>query len=190
MIKRLRLIPFYLVIITFLSACANTPGLSVFSLTNAELESVLNKELPKLSERLNVMGLPVQFDVNTLKVNIGPDKREVVALDFDASAEIRAFGLRYPVRLALAIEGSPYYDSQQKAVFLRDLSLLDSSLDAGRFTGNLGLLDKEAMRLINAFLAVNPVYKLDMNNSRVKLLSALPLDLKVVEGAIQVVPRM
>jgi len=190
MIKRLRLIPCYLVIIAFLSACTSTQGLSVFSFTNAELESVLNKELPKLSERLSVMGLPVQFDVNTLKVNIGPDNRDIVTLDFDASAEVRALGLRYPVRLGLAIEGTPYYDSQRKAVFLRDLKLLDSSLDAGRFSGNLGLLDNEAMRLINAFLAVNPVYKLDMNNSRVKLLSALPLDLKVVEGAIQIVPSM
>ena len=52
------------------------------------------------------------------------------------------------------------------------------------------MLDNEAMDLMNAFLAVNPVYKLNMNDPKMALLSNLPLDLKVVEGAIKLVPRL
>ncbi|WP_371193907.1 DUF1439 domain-containing protein [Glaciecola sp. SC05] len=176
--------------ILLLSACSGTQGLSVFSFTNADMESLLNGQLPKLSERMSIMGLPVQFDVNNLKIDIGPDNREVIVLDVDSSAEISAFTLNYPVRLMLKVEGSPYYDSSKKAVFLRDVKLLDSSVDAGGFKGNLGVLNKEALQVINAFLAVNPVYELDMQNPRLAMLSKLPLDMKVVNGAISLVPKL
>ncbi|MCQ8877100.1 DUF1439 domain-containing protein [Pseudoalteromonas shioyasakiensis] len=174
----------------FLSACNTTNGVSVYSFTNSEIESVLNQQLPKLSEQVKLMGLPVQFDVNDLSVNVGPDNRDVVVLGADSSAIINAFALKYPVRLKLQIEGAPFYDSEQKAVFLRNVKLLDSSIDAGGFKGNLGVLDDEAMKVINGFLAVNPVYKLNMNDPKVALLSKLPLDMKVEQGAIKLVPSM
>ncbi|MBG9994674.1 DUF1439 domain-containing protein [Pseudoalteromonas sp. NZS127_1] len=174
----------------FLTACNTTQGISVYSFTNSEVESVLSKQLPKLSEKVSLMGLPVQFDVNDLSVNIGPENRDVVVLGADTSAEINAFALKYPVRLQLQIEGSPFYDSEKNAVFLRNIKLLDSSVDAGGFSGNLGALDSQAMEVINAFLAVNPVYTLNMDDPKMVLLSKLPLDIQIVEGAIKLVPSL
>ena len=173
-----------------LSACNSTQGLSFYSFTNAEVESVLRQELPKLSKKVRLVGVPVQFDVNDLSVNIGPDNRDVVALGVDSSAEVKVFTFKYPVSLKLQIEGSPFYDSEKKAVFLRNIKLLDSSIDAGGFSGDLGVLNNEAMDLINAFLETNPVYKLNMNDPKIALLSRLPLDMKVVEGAIKLIPRL
>lgn len=181
---------FVFISLLFLTACNSTQNISVYSFTNADVESVLNKELPKLSEKISLMGLPVKFDVNDLSVNIGPDNRDYVVLGSDSSAQINAFALNYLVRLKLQIQGAPFYDSEKKAVFLRNVKLLDSSIDAGGFKGNLRLLDNEAMDIINAFLAVNPVYKLNMNDPKIAILSNLPLDLKVVEGAIKLVPRL
>ncbi|KPH56792.1 hypothetical protein AMS58_20015 [Pseudoalteromonas porphyrae] len=182
----------YIVLIAclFLSACNTTQGVSFYSFTSSEIESALNQQLPKLSEKVRLMGLPVQFDVNDLSVNVGPNNRDVVILGADSSAVINAFALKYPVRLKLQIEGAPFYDSEKKAVFLRDIKLLDSTIDAGGFKGNLAVLNDEAMNVINSFLAVNPVYKLNMNDPKVALLSKLPLDMKVVEGAIKLVPHM
>ncbi|MEH6395561.1 DUF1439 domain-containing protein [Pseudoalteromonas sp. KG3] len=174
----------------FLSACNTTNGVSVYSFTSSEIETVLTQQLPKLSEKVSLMGLPVQFDVNDLSVNVGPDNRDVVVLGADSSAVINAFALKYPVRLKLQIEGAPFYDSEKKAVFLRNVKLLDSTVDAGGFKGNLAVLDDEAMKIINGFLAVNPVYKLNMNDPKVALLSKLPLDMKVEQGAIKLVPSI
>jgi hypothetical protein len=174
----------------FLTACNSTQGLSVYSFTNTEIESVLKQQLPKLSEKVSLMGLPVQFDVNDLNVDIGPDNRDVVALSIDSSAEVNAFAFKYPVRLMLQIEGSPFYDSKKKAIFLRNISLLDSSIDAGGFKGNLGLLNKEAMQIVNSFLEVNPVYSLDMNDPKMALLSNLPLNIDIVNGAIRLIPAL
>ncbi|WP_286891390.1 DUF1439 domain-containing protein, partial [Pseudoalteromonas sp. ESRF-bin5] len=76
----------FLLLITtlFLTACNSTQGVSVYSFTNAEVESVLAKELPKLSEKVKLMGLPVQLNVNDLSVDIGPDNRDVVLLGADS----------------------------------------------------------------------------------------------------------
>jgi len=172
----------------FLTACISTQGLSVYSLTNSQLESVLTQQLPKLREEINLRGLPVEFSVNNLSVNIGPDNRDVVVLDVDSSAIVNAFLLEYPIRLSLQIEGSPFYDSEKKAIFLRNIKLHVSSINAGSFTGNLGLLDGKVMQVFTAFLAVNPVYKLDENNPTIALLSSVPMNIKVVKGAIKLVP--
>jgi hypothetical protein len=174
----------------FLTACSSTQGLSVYSLNNADLEYVIAERLPALSKKLSIMGLPVQFDVNALKVDIGPDDRDVVALGVDSSAQINAFLLKYPVRLTLQIEGSPFYDSKKKAIFLRDIKLLNSSINAGDFKGNLSILNKQAMTILNGFLAKNPVYRLNTKDPKMALLSKLPLDIKVVKGAIKVIPRL
>jgi len=174
----------------FLSACNTTQGVSVYSFTDTEIETVLKQQLPKLSDQIKLVGLPVQFDVNDISVDVGPNNRDVIVLGADSSAVINAFALKYPVRLKLQIEGAPYYDSEKKAVFLQRVKLLNSTIDAGGFKGNLGVLDDEAMKIINGFLAVNPVYTLNMNDPKLALLSKLPLDMKVAQGAIKLVPRM
>jgi hypothetical protein len=176
--------------VLFLTACSTTRGLSFYSFTNSEVETALREQLPNFSEKASLMGMPVQFDINDLKVSIGPDNRDVVALEVDASAEIKAFIIKYQVLLTLQVEGSPFYDSQKKAVFIRNVKLLDSSIDAAGFKGNFALLDNEAMNIINSYLAVNPVYKLDLNDPKIALLSKLPLDMQVIEGAIKLVPRL
>ena len=175
----------------FLGACKTTDqGVSVYSFTNSEIEAALANQLPKLSEQIKLMGLPVDFAVNDLSVNVGPDKRDVVVLGADSSAVIKAFALKYPVRLKLQIEGSPFYDSEKKAVFLRNVKLVDTTIDTAGFKGSLNLLDDQAMQVINGFLAVNPVYKLNMNDPKVALLSKLPLDMKVSQGEIILVPTL
>jgi hypothetical protein len=180
----------FVVAALLLAGCESTQGLSVHSFTNQQVEAALTDELPKFSQNVSLMGLPVQFDVNDVNVNIGPDKRDVVELGLNSSAAIKAFTFTYPVSLSLQVEGSPYYDSQKKAVFLRNVSLLNSSIDAGGFKGNLGSLNNQVMSIINVFLEDNPVYTLDMDNPKVALLSKLPLDIKVVEGAISIIPRL
>lgn len=173
-----------------ISACSSTQGLSVFSFSNTDLESVITKQLPQLSKNVTLMGLPVKFDVSDVNVDIGPENRDVIALGLNSNAEVNAFAFKYPVGLKLQIEGSPYYDSEKKAIFLKDVKLLDSTIDAGGFTGNLNVLSNEALSIINAFLAVNPVYTLNTNDPKMALLGKLPLDIKVLNGAINIVPKL
>jgi uncharacterized lipoprotein YmbA len=66
-----------LIIVTalFLNACTSTQGVSVYLLTNSQLEYVLKQQLSKLREEIYLRGLPVEFSVNSVNVNIGPNSR-------------------------------------------------------------------------------------------------------------------
>ncbi|MDP6880546.1 MAG: DUF1439 domain-containing protein, partial [Alteromonas macleodii] len=88
-----------------------------------------------------------------------------------------------------ALEGTPYYDSEEKAIFVRSLSLLDSTIDAGGFKGNLAPVSGEFMQLINGYLATNPVYRLDPANKAVSMLSTVPLQLTVEQGQLALRPK-
>ena len=70
----------FFAITLFLTGCASTNGIAVFSFSNAEVQSLLNKQMPNLTENVNLMGLPVQLNVNDINVNIGPDNRDVISL--------------------------------------------------------------------------------------------------------------
>lgn len=180
----------FIVATLLLASCSSTPGLSFYSVNNADIASVLKKNTPNLTKTTSILGLSVALSVNDLQVDIGPQNRDVIALDVDSTAEINAFAFKYPVQVALKIEGSPYYDSKKKAVFIKDVALLDSSIDAAGFKGNLSMLDNEFMKILNGFLADNPVYTLDTSNSKVALLTKLPLNIEVVQGAVRLVPAL
>lgn len=178
----------FLITALFLTSCSATQHLSVYSFNNADIESILQNQLPQLRQKLTVLGLPVDLQVDELQVDIGPDNRDVVQLSLGSTANIRALMLNYPVSLDLTIEGSPYYDSKEQAVYLRDVNLLDSSIDAGGFKGNLGVLDKEVMTLVNRFLSRNPIYKLDPNDPAARLFNTLGLNAKIEPGKIKITP--
>jgi len=127
--------------------------------------------------------------VEDMTATIGPDGRDVVQLGAIATARVSAFGLNYPAKVSLSLEGTPYYDSEEKAIFVRSLSLLDSTIDAGGFKGNLAPVSGEFMQLINGYLASNPVYRLDPTNKAVSMLSTVPLQLTVEQGQLALRPK-
>lgn len=175
--------------ILILSGCATLSQLSAYTVSNAEVEQVLDSQLSKLQQKASLAGIPLFLEVNDISVSIGPGGRNVVQLGTDATASIKAFGFSYPANIRLSIEGTPYYDAEKKAIFVRSLSLLDSTIDAGGYKGNLAPLSTEVMQLINGFLASNPVYTLDTTNKTINLLSTIPLTLNVEPGKISLRPR-
>ncbi len=171
--------------VAILAGCATLSQLAVYTVSNAELEQVLDSQVSKLQKQTSLAGIPLYLDVEDMTATIGPDGRDVVQLGTIATARISAFGLNYPAKVSLALEGTPYYDSEEKAIFVRSLSLLDSTIDAGGFKGNLAPVSGEFMQLINGYLASNPVYRLDATNKAVNLLSTVPMQLTVEEGKLR-----
>jgi hypothetical protein len=176
--------------ILLLGACATNQGISLYTVDENELSSKLKQQLPKLNREVRVMGFTMEFGVNDLGVDIGPEKRDVIVLDFDAAAKLNAIVTTYSLSIGIQVEGTPYYDSAQKAVFVKDVKLLDSNIEAPGYSGSLSVIDGQVLKIINDFLAVNPVYKLDMNNSRVKWMANLPVNMQIADGAIRLVPQL
>lgn len=175
--------------IVLLSGCATLSQLSVYTVSNSEIERVLDNQLSNLQEKASIAGIPLFLEVDDIGVSIGPDGKDVVRLSTDATASIKAFGFSYPAKVRLSLEGTPYYDSEEKAIFVRSLALLDSTIDAGGYKGNLAPLSGEVMQLLNGYLASNPVYRLDTTNKTVNLLSTIPIELTVEQGQLALRPK-
>ncbi|WP_243695527.1 DUF1439 domain-containing protein [Rheinheimera sp. D18] len=171
-----------------LASCSQLQQMSTYSVSETDLEQMLRQQLPKLTRQGNVAGIPLNLKVDSMHVQIGPNNSDVVRVNTEASAALSLFGLSYPANLQLQLEGVPYYDGTEKAIYLRSLKLLDSSIEASGYRGNLAPVSNELLQLVNGYLASNPVYKLDTTNPSVKLLTAVPLNMAVNNGRLSFMP--
>ncbi|MEE2024397.1 DUF1439 domain-containing protein [Alkalimonas mucilaginosa] len=172
-----------------LAGCAQVSNLASYSVTEQQLQQLMLRQLGQLQQQTRLAGMPVALAVEDMQVQIGPDNSDSVRLGTTASAVFSAFGLHYPASLALQIEASPYYDSNEQAVYLRNLRLLDSSIDAAGYRGNLAPLSTEVLQLVNMWLQDQPVYRLDESDPTQRLLMQMPLNMAVQQGRIRFSPR-
>lgn len=174
--------------VLLIAACSQLQQMSAYTVSETDVEQLLRQQIPKLTRQARVAGIPLKMQVDTMQVQIGPDNSDVVRLNTAGSAVLSLFGLTYPASLQLQVEGVPYYDSEQKAIYLRSVKLLNSGIEAAGYRGNLAPVSNELLQLVNGYLANNPVYKLDMSNPTVKLISAMPLNMAVQQGRISFTP--
>ena len=174
--------------LTLLVSCSQLQQMSAYNVSEADLEQLLRGQVSKLTQQATVAGIPLKMQVDNMQVEIGPDNSDRVRLNTSASAALSLFGLSYPANLQLQVEGVPYYDGTEKAVYLRSVKLLDSNIEASGYRGNLAPVSNELFKQVNSFLATNPVYRLDTENPTVKLLTAVPLNMAVQNGRISFTP--
>lgn len=174
--------------VLLLTGCAQLSQMSIYSVSEPQLEQLLAQQLPKLSRQAEVAGIPLKMDVQKMSVAIGPDNTDVIRIDTAASAVLSLFGLSYPANMKLVVEGAPYYDAQQKAIYVRSVKLVDTNIEAAGYRGNLAPVSNELLQIVNGYLANNPVYRLDTSDPTVKLLTAVPLNMSVRSGSIQFSP--
>ena len=177
-----------LVCLLLMTACSQLQQMSAYHVSDADLEQLLRQQIPKLTRQANVAGIPLKMQVEQMQVDIGPNNSDVVRLNTTASAALSLFGLSYPASMQLQVEGVPYYDAAQQAIFLRSVKLINSSIEASGYRGNLAPVSNELLQLLNGYLANNPVYKLDTTNPTIKLLTAVPLNMAVQQGRISFMP--
>lgn len=165
-----------------LSACA---GISQYSVAESEIErslyTLLEEQAPRFTQGL------VQTRVDNLDLQIGPDNRQVVRLNLKGETALNALVARFPAQLDLAIEGRPVYDRQQNAIFIRDLNLLQSKVDAFGYQGDMAAASAGMMQLMRAVLENQPVYRLD--DSRYGWLKTVPVAMDIQPGRLVFSPR-
>ena len=182
----MKFLPWLLLLLV--TGCSQLQQLTAYHVTEADVEQMLRQQLPKLTKQANVAGIPLKLQVESMQVDIGPDNSDTVRLDTTANAALSLFGLSYPASIQLQVEGAPYYDAAQQAIYLRSVKLLNSSIDAAGYRGNLAPVSNELLQVVNTYLANNPVYKMDTTNPTLKILSAVPLNMAVQDGRISFSP--
>lgn len=173
-----------LFLLLFVASCSQLGQMSLYSVSERQLEQMLSQQIPKLTQQANVAGIPLKMAVEKMAVQIGPEQSNVIRINTAANATLSLFGLSYPASIQLQVEGAPFYDAEQKAIFVRSVKLLDSSIEASGYRGNLTPVTNELLQIVNQFLATNPIYRLDTQDPTVKLLTAMPVNMAVQQGRI------
>lgn len=171
------------------AGCSTLASLTSYSLTNADLQNVLDKQVASVQEQASILGMPLLLEVNDLQVNIGPDNRKTIQLIADATATVSVLGMSYPAKVTLDVEGMPYYDPAKKAVFMRSLVLNDTTVDAMGYRGNLAPVSSQVMGLLNHFLMEQPVYEVKNVSSTYSWLTDMPLAMTIESGKIVFRPQ-
>src|SRR5690554_4687653 len=178
----LRLAALFAVVLA--SGCAS---FSPYSISEGEIEGHLKNAVAKYDrEQLN-SGSPLSLSLSDADITLGPDGRDVAVIDLRGQVSLNALMAKLPVDLALKVEGAPVYDSQEKAVYIRRLKLLESSIDSPFFKGDLAPVTDNVMRVVAQMLETMPVYRLNEEDFAQRMLGIVPMDIRVAPGRLEFV---
>lgn len=164
------------------SGCAS---MSPYSISEGEIERHLKRAVADYDRQQLQGGSPLSLSLNDADITLGPDGRDVAVIDLKGQVALNALMVKLPVDLALKVEGSPVYDSQEKAVYIRRLQLLESSVNSPFFKGDLAPITDTVMRVVAQMLETMPVYRLDETSTAQRMLGLVPVDIRVAPGRLE-----
>lgn len=166
------------------SGCAS---MSPYAISEGELERHLQDVVSEFDRQQLNSGSPLSLSLDDANITLGPDGRNVAVIDVRGQVALNALMARLPVDIALKVEGSPVYDSTEKAIFIRRLQLLESSIDSPFFKGDLKPVTDTVMRLVAQMLETMPVYRLDETDFAQRMFGMMPVDIRVAPGRLEFV---
>lgn len=176
-----------LLAVTLLSGCA---GFSPLSISESTLERHLQDTISNYDRQQLQAGSPLSLSLDTADITLGPDGRNVAVIDLSGQVALNALMAKIPADIALKVEGAPVYDSEERAIYIRRLKLLESSVDTPYFSsGELAPVTENIMRVVAQMLETIPVYRLDETSLGARLMGMTEMDLRVAPGRLEFVKR-
>lgn len=172
--------------VLLLGAASGCASFSPYSIDEATIQGHLAEQVQNFSRDIRASGIPITLELNRADVAVGPDNREIVVIDFAGKAILQA--PRIPIDISFSVEGKPEYEPEEKAIYVRNVKLLSSQIEAAGSAFNLspmtGTLSDVASQLLNE----NPVYQLDEDDSGARLFGMMNLRVAIKPGRIALVP--
>lgn len=167
-----------------LAGCA---GMSPYSISESTLENHLKDAIADFDRQQLESGSPLSVNLKDADITLGPDGRDVAVIDVDGEVAVNVLMARIPVSISMKMEGSPVYDSQEKAIFIRRLQLLDSQVESEMFHQDLTPITANIIRSLSALLETTPVYRLDESDFTQRMFGMAPMDIRVAPGRLEFV---
>ncbi len=186
MINKLQLWLGGVLVVISAAACAQFGQLVNYTIGEDELERLMLAEVNKQDYRINVPGLSADLDINTLALDLDRNGDGKAHVQADTTVNASLFGRQYPVRVNLAVAGIPSYDATEHAIFVRNLTLEDSTVETGMGQLNVGGISDDIYQLLHDWLNENPVYRFDQSDSRYQLLQQFGLQVVVEPGQLRI----
>ncbi len=174
-------------IVLAVSLAAGCASFTPYSISEGELERHLQDVVRDYDQQQLQSGSPLSLSLTDADITLGPDGRDVALIDVKGQVAVNALLARIPVDIALKVEGAPVYDSAEKAVYIRRLQLLESSVDSPLFKGDLKPVTDTVMRVVAQMLETMPVYRLDDTDFAQRMFGMMPVDIHVAPGRLEFV---
>ena len=168
------------------TACAQMGQLINYTISEDELERLTISELAKHRFEVDVMGASARLTVDELGLTIGDDGDGLVHVRTQSSIVASVLGREYPVSVRLNVAGAPRYSAADHAIYVTGLTLQDSSIDSSFGQLRVNGIHQELYTLIDNWLAENPIYRFDPEDSRYRLLQQLGLSISVEPGQLRI----
>ena len=159
MMNKLHLSGLWSLVILVFALSSGCASLSPYSISEGELESHLQDAVRDYDRVQLKSGSPLSLSLDGADVTLGPDGRDVAVIDLKG----------------------------QVAIYIRRIKLLESSVDAGFFKGDLAPITDNVMRVVAQMLETMPVYRLDEANTAQRLFGMVPMDIRVAPGRLEFV---
>ncbi|WP_344805825.1 DUF1439 domain-containing protein [Allohahella marinimesophila] len=177
---------FMLSTLLLLASCAS---LSPYSIGEAELKGYLLETLQEFDRQQLKSGSPLGLRIDDADVDIGPDGREVIRLKLGGTASVNALLASIPADFSLDIEGTPVFDNEEKAVYVRRFALNDANLQLPFIKQDLKPVTRQIMAVVTQYLEQVPVYRLEADSMASRISSLKAMQIKVLEGKLTLVPE-
>ena len=172
-----------------LASCTQLNHLDIFSLKQQELQSLLLDQLEQQQSKGKMLGLPLTLTVRQLELQLAPDNKQQIELKLALGAEVDALFKPLNTDLNLHLSALPYFDDEKNAIYLKNLTILDSSVGSGSSQLKLAPLSNEAKAILTQVLNRQPMYKLDCRKVTEKVLCGMPLTLVLQPGELLLKPN-
>src|SRR5690554_4030852 len=185
--NRLHPVGLWALVLLVLALSGGCASLSPYAISEGELERHLKDAVSNYDRNQLKSGSPLSLSLDDADITLGPDGRDVAVIDLKGQVALNALMAKLPVDIALKVEGAPVYDSKEKAVYIRRLQLLESSIDSPFFKGDLAPVTDSVMRVVAQMLETMPVYRLDETNTAQRMFGLVPMDIRVAPGRLEFV---
>jgi len=159
---------------------------SPYSVDESTVEKHISERITDFSRDLSDRGLPVTLELTSADVAIGPEDRDVAVVDFGGRAVLQA--PRIPIDLNFSVEGTPVYEAEEKAIYIRNLKVLSTNVEAAGSAFDLSPITGTLSDIASQFLNERPVYRLDEADTGARLFGMMNLRIDVQPGRLVLVP--
>lgn len=160
-----------------LGGCANQ-----YAISEREMEQYLNKQVHFEVKQGNEL-IGVELQLNDIEVELG-DKPDTMAVTASTLVSLRTpiFPLR--AKLTTTFEAKPWYDSETRSIYLRQLELVKVESTPKDIEKALKSATPQVMSFLRQFLETQPVYVLDTKDSNQALVAKMTKSIEVQSGKL------
>ena len=167
----------------FAGGCAS---FSPYSVDESALEKHISDRIADYSRDLSDQGMPITLELTSADVMIGPEDRDVAVVDFAGRAVLQA--PRIPIDLEFSVEGTPVYESEERAIYIRNLKVLSTQVEAVGSAFDLSPITGTLSDVASRLLDEHPVYRLDEEDAGARLFGMMNLRIEIQPGRLALVP--